>query len=613
MRQWTGGPVDNFQQVEQAWAKGQPVIGRTVLPKASLGLNPFGEQQQTICKMEGTLRVPADAEYGFAMSADDRAALYVDGKPVLFAASAPGDARINAKAMLKRGKQPIVFYHVNTSGDMRFVAAWNRAGDKGYDMIDAAALGQVYFARTGALEELRKTLTADYSAEYAGECFYAGGYSYRYKFTAYPPKAAAGRPAYEWDFGDGQTSTSPTVQHLYLADGVYPVKLTVRLGGNADAQTTKLAVSRDYAGADKPPEDQPIMHAHILEGYDLNKVPPAWLPRAAWLFLRAEMLDQSLGVCRAVAALPKHADPAAAMEALREVTHEALLKDRPADALKVWQQVPPASDLGPPAAVGLAELLMWRAGDYPAAAKVLQPLAAAPGADVRTKRLYAQALLLSQKPADAKPLLQSLPNEGVPAAPTGKPDPLKLAAIGGASARTVEYYLTQKDWEAGEDAWDQWQARDPAGFLEGYSVLLKTRLLETAKSPESAARLAEAFARRSRARPTAPNCSTAPASSWPRPNPPAAGRCASSLKSATRKTRSPSNSIPLEPRAGGSLSRLRLHTAARARIAHESSGSRITPSASDARPSYHVVVAEVAGGEAAVGQGGPEGVGRPGR
>src|SRR5207244_4460481 len=120
-------------------------------------------------------------------------------------------------------------------------------------------------------------------------------------------------------------------------------------------------------------------------------------------------------------------------------------------------------------------------GDFASAAALLQPQAT--GKDDRIKRMYAQALLLSGKPRAATTILQALPIQ-----PPAN-DPNKQPAISGASARTVEFYLTKSDWEAGEHAWEQWQARLPADFLQGYSVLLKVRLLEATKSPDSAAKV----------------------------------------------------------------------------------------------------------------------------
>ncbi len=58
----------------------------------------------------------------------------------------------------------------------------------------------------------------------------------------------------------------------------------------------------------------------------------------------------------------------------------------------------------------------------------------------------------------------------------------------------MEFFITTGDVESGEEAWEKWQARFPTDFLEGYSVILRTKLIELRKRPAAAARLAEAFA-----------------------------------------------------------------------------------------------------------------------
>jgi PKD repeat protein len=494
MRGWTSGGVDNFKQVEEAWAKAQPVLGRTILDKPFLGYNPFGPEEKTILKLTGVLTAPSDGEYGFAMSADDRAALYLDGQPVLFVAQQVGDVRLNAKHTLARGEHAFLLYHVNTGGPMSLSAAWLPAGMKLWEPLDRNAFGSPFRGADGPLEELHKTLTADFSVARQGECFFANGYSQRYAFAAHPPKVAA-RASYAWDFGDGQAATGAEVQHIYLVDGVYPVKLTVRAGAgaNGDTQTIKLAVSRDWEHLTGVRQDDPAIHARVAAGYDLSREPEQWWPREGWLQLKVGNVAAMLAACDKVAAGKKHADPAGAMDLLAEAVAEAASKGQADAALKLWEAVPADSDLQPAATGRYARMLLWRAGDFARAAAVLRPFVGggASNNDLKDptllplRRTYAEALLLGQKTDEAKKLLAALPAQG---------DPAHQAAISGASARTVEYYITQGDWEAGEDAWDVWQARYPSDFLQGYSVLLKTKLMELKKAPEAAARVAEAFA-----------------------------------------------------------------------------------------------------------------------
>ncbi len=74
-----------------------------------------------------------------------------------------------------------------------------------------------------------------------------------------------------------------------------------------------------------------------------------------------------------------------------------------------------------------------------------------------------------------------------------KDDAARRVAVSGAVARTIEAFLEDKDWESGDDTWDDWMTRFPSDFLGGYAVWLKVRLIETRGSPAVAAKLAEAF------------------------------------------------------------------------------------------------------------------------
>ena len=130
------------------------------------------------------------------------------------------------------------------------------------------------------------------------------------------------------------------------------------------------------------------------------------------------------------------------------------------------------------------KLLLWQTADFPKAVQALQPYAN--GGDTVLRRQYADALILNQNAAEGRKILQSFPvNE----------QPGRQAAKSGALARTIEYYIETKDWETGEAQWENWQQQFPADFMEGYSIVLKTRLMELKGAPKAAAGVAEAFAK----------------------------------------------------------------------------------------------------------------------
>lgn len=475
------GPFDSHDRIEQAWEQSQPTIGATMIDRPFIGYNPLGEQDRTISKITAMLHAPAAGEYGFAVSADDKAGLWIDGKPVAFAQGAPADARFNGKIALSAGPHELRMYHVNIGDRGLISVGWRKPGEQNWQVIPAAAFGTVRRGAVGPLEELRRSLTADFDVEYLGEAFVESNYSHRYRFRAGGRKSP--NLKVEWDFGDGQQAEGEHVEHVFLTGGIYPVRVTFRIGSNSDAQTTQLPVHRDYDRITNPPTDEPATHAAIVATYDVTRLPIHWLQHAALLHERAGQVPAMLAVARRLAAEPKHADPNVAMLSLQQVVQSAAEKGQVAAALSALEAAPVRSDLQPRLAMLQARLLLWRTGEFDRAAKVLQPFANRPNPHLQ--RAYAHALLLSGKPEEAKQILLSLPSEGPPE---------RAAALSGALARTIEFFIEEGEADAGEEHWERWQSRFPADFLDGYSVLLQVRLMELHRSPGAAARVAEAFA-----------------------------------------------------------------------------------------------------------------------
>jgi hypothetical protein len=444
-----------------------------------LGYNPFGEQTQTISRLSGSIFVGGEGDYVFALSVDDIGALAIDGKPVVFARIGPGDARINGTIHLTRGAHDFLFYHINYAGPMRFTVAWKPPSAKAFGVVDRAAFGAAFGAVEGPLEQQNKPLIADFSADHVSECWVHDNYSHRYRFTG---RSAAGvnPPQYEWDFGDGQKATGAIVEHVYIVAGVYPVRLTARIGANHDAQTTRLLVDRDYdafrGNPLSPPTDSAAVLAKIVATYTVATIPPASLAPAAFLLNEGGEHSAAQAVAMRIAADKHHPHPSVAWDAVDNIPASA------ADRRQRLSTIPHDSDLQPHADRALADLLLWTEADFPAAVQLLQPRDK--NGKSRDPVRYGQALILS---GDADK------GRGVLAGIAVKEDPIRQAALSGAQARTIEAYLEQKETEAGDGAWDDWMTRFPADFEGGYALWLKVRLIETRHNPATAAKVAEAF------------------------------------------------------------------------------------------------------------------------
>jgi hypothetical protein len=179
----------------------------------------------------------------------------------------------------------------------------------------------------------------------------------------------------------------------------------------------------------------------------------------------------------------KHPDQRWAVDALTEAIEAALDAKHPDELAKALDSLTPASNLHPRAADLHAGVLLWRVADFKHAEAMLSAFK-----DRRSdnlKRLHMQALVLNGNPDAAKKILADLPPQD---------DLGKRAALSGALARAIEYYIDNNELDSADEKWDDWQRRYPDSFWEGYSVVLKVRMLEGRYAPQ-AARIAEAFAK----------------------------------------------------------------------------------------------------------------------
>ncbi len=491
-RSYDGQKVDNPQQLQEAFEHSKKAVGKALVDRMFLGISPFDDRPNTLMRLSGSAFAPGEGMYEFAGAVQNRGALFVDGKSVLWVPGLVGDVRFNAKVELKRGRHELVLLAVNFDGEPRLSVGWKRPDSDKVEVINKEAFGALGRASAGPLEERGKPLTADFSQEYLGECFFENHYSHRYKFEAPLPPPLAKAVKVEWDFGDGQRAinlpgSAMGVEHVYLSDGEYALKVSYLNAAGNDTQTTHLLVRRNRASLAHPPTDDALRQSGIVARYERDKLSGSALAWATMLHREAKAWNAMLATAGDLA---RHhdADVHLMMQALSGASDSAQQNGLAAQMVKVWDAVPKNSKAQPHAAVREAPLLLYRIGDFAKAVALLEPYAHQRDPHDATARnllrLYGQALVLSGKPDDGKHVLAGLPIE----------QPERQPAMTGAMARTVEYFITEKDWQSGEEAWEKWQNKFPDEFAEGYSVLLQSKLMELAKYPEAAGKLAEAFA-----------------------------------------------------------------------------------------------------------------------
>jgi hypothetical protein len=473
---------ENAAEFEAAFDRSPRVIGRRVISRPFVGANPFGNGQSSISRASGKLYAPLEGNYILALSANARGALYIDGKPLVFARHQVGDVRFQGQARLDRGWHDFALYQITHNEHYLFSAGWKRPDTAGYDVIGREFFGLVAGAAAGPLEQPTKPVTADAKVIYQGECFVLQGYLHRYRFEVASTLRNPARLQCTWDFGDGQTATGREVEHVFLTPRTYAVTVTAKTAEHSDTQTFRLGVDRNWETIARPPTDEPTLDSRAVAAYDLSKLPPEQMPWAVLLHLRAGNLDAGIAAAKAMVLAPKGGNRPLAIKALGELRDAAIEQKAAGRLREVYDAIPKDSELQPRASAAFAEVLMYQQGQFPAALKAIDGASDA-GDDAR--RVYGQALLLNGRLDEATKVL-----EGLPVASSRQ----KAAALAGAMARTIEFYVQEKDVEHGEEAWEKWMAAFPAEFLEGNAALLRVKLMQLRGNAVPAARLAEAYA-----------------------------------------------------------------------------------------------------------------------
>jgi PKD repeat protein len=487
MKQWQGDRPHSAADIADQWENAGPILGQTFVDQPWYDKDPFGNQPRRIFKLTGVLTARAAENYNFAGSAENFAALFIDGESVLVIPSTSKVARYHATARLSGGTHDFVIYYVRYGSNGQLALDWMVPGSTKYEPMPRNAFGVMGHARVGELEEYGKTLVADFQTQYQGECPVQDGYTHRYVFSALVPANlaadAAAQLKFDWDFGDGVQLGGRNVEHVFLTPGVYPVTLTMRTGGLSDAQTTRLSVQEQLSDTG-PPQDSARAQGAVVARYDPTRVTESWLPWMVLLERDAQLSDVEMSAAACMVSLKNHTHRDICLEALNQISDDLVTARRADEAANLWGHVPADSDLQPEAATREAGIDIWWIGDFPAALKAMQRLPDM--SDPVARRLYAEALVMNGRAADGQKIFDQLEDQQESAG-------THIAAVSGAMARTIEYRIDQKDWQTGEVEWETWQDRCPSAFSEGYSVLLRTELMECRDAAVVAAKVDEAF------------------------------------------------------------------------------------------------------------------------
>lgn len=492
----------SLDSVRAAFEAAEP-IGADFVDGVFHADNPFGQiGQPFLSRYSGYLHVKEPGVFGFYVSSRDCGFLLIDGKE---AAAAPGrhgpqrQARpgLRRDVRLAAGEHKFEYYHAAAGAGAVMSAAWevNPPGEKPGrpQKIPADAFNAPFIGRlpAGRVNMRVGGQSPDFLAETTGDVPLPDNNIplIGVKFSNVSPQTLTAPGArMQWDFGDGQTSDFPNVDHVYLRPGLYTATLSIRRGARKAEITNRIYVDRPRTA----PRDKPHVldeYLRIIETYDPARLDAEALLQLALAFeakalAQPDEADAYLNkAVRAVRAALQDCS-AAEGDGLLNVARLAgpMTRFRLGDSAAAYQiWLGAAGKCGAPEAKAACEIA---AADVavndllrPADAKKLLESAAINLADDRAGTIAADLhrvwgdcrAAAGDGPAARKSYLEA---ERL----IGRPRQFNLeTAQRGAHARSTEDFLTSKQYVRAAEELDMWLRRFPAARLDGYLTLLYAR------------------------------------------------------------------------------------------------------------------------------------------
>lgn len=286
----------SLKEITRAFDRAGPQ-GAAFVDNIFFGFNPFGPTEGYISHFTGYLKIEKPGEYLVATTSDDCSFVLIDDQEVVSwpgVHGAVGDARHNKPVTMSRGLHKVDYWHSQGGGDAVAELAWQPPGQGRFVVVPKEAFTPVAFAEPAGLLVKGRKINPDFTANRAGEAFYDGFYAVRLTFDNLSQPADARNVGYQWDFGDGQTSTEKAPNHVYLRHGTYKVRLVMTWGPQSAEVTNRVVVERNWWRQSANQVEPPGPYARQVAGYDLEKLDAESLGHAADLFRAARNVKEQV-------------------------------------------------------------------------------------------------------------------------------------------------------------------------------------------------------------------------------------------------------------------------------------------------------------------------------
>lgn len=474
-----GGNPRRLQTARKMIGQAKTLLGRDLRRQIALGHNPFGPQPNLARRMTGYFTVPRAGTYTFATSSRNASFLLIDGNLVVDNGGGHRPQRnvaVNGQVHLDPGLHEMQMLHVSNGGDPVAVVAWKPAGADRYAPMPPAAFAPFAVAASGPIERYGRASGIDFQAHHAGEAWFGDGYYQRYRFEATLVGRKV-RASWRWDFGDGQSSTGPAAEHVYLVPGEYAVSLSARTPVGELTRTHRIVVTRPWDRVTDNQLDARKKHGQIVAGYDFARLSPAANAHAVLLLDEVGMVEPLQAAGSAL--LVRDWAPPALLESAGLAFARRLLET--GRARQAAGSLQTAADMveDPKVAARLIHraggIMLAEVGDARAAGKLfkhsMETYGPRAGAELaRQARIGLADTFRAQGLRDQAMAAYAAAGPDVPARHRSE------AIYRGDLARHVEAYLNEGKFHDAEEYLQRWAADLPADKINGYWSWMFVRL-----------------------------------------------------------------------------------------------------------------------------------------
>ncbi len=305
-RRWKGFDLNRLESLQAAFSQAEP-IGSDYVRQVFHSFNPLDPTPQAFLSCyRGELRVANAGKYSFFTSSQDCSFLLIDGKQVV---AAPGRhravrrARIKGDVELTSGAHRFEYWHAASGSTAVMVAAWQPPRTKQPQPIPPDVFGTADVFHFPALhpEHRLEGRIADFTPRILGEVTFEGAEAplIRVRFEDIVTRGLVRDAKVTWDFGDGQTHSGTSPEHIYLRPGRYKVTMTVHRRSPMTL-VNEIDVGRPaVVPRNKRKPDQLERYVPVLLKYDASKLNGDDLCRLVTALAFAERNRESVAAARA--------------------------------------------------------------------------------------------------------------------------------------------------------------------------------------------------------------------------------------------------------------------------------------------------------------------------